>query len=346
MQKTKVGVLGATGAVGQRFVQLLEKHPYFELTEVAASERSAGKSYEEAVEGRWKLSANIPEYAREMQVKECKADLDCELVFGAMDSSVAGPIEKEFAKAGYFVVSNSKNHRFDEDVPLMSAEVNPEHLQLLERQKTDGKIVTNSNCTIMGVTITLKALLDAFGLEETMVFSMQAISGAGYPGVPSMDIQGNVIPFIKGEEEKTETEPLKILGKLSGGKVENAKFKISAHCNRVPVYDGHTVCVSVKLNKKPSIEEFKKAMVDFEGEPQRMKLPSAPEKAIILREEADRPQPRLDLMEGKGMSTTVGRVREDNIMDYKYVTLSHNTIRGAAGAALLNAELIKAKGII
>ena len=291
MQKTKVGVLGATGAVGQRFVQLLEKHPYFELTELAASERSAGKSYEEAVEGRWKLSANIPEYAREMQVKECKADLDCELVFGAMDSSVAGPIEKEFAKAGYFVVSNSKNHRFDEDVPLMSAEVNPEHLQLLERQKTDGKIVTNSNCTIMGVTITLKALLDAFGLEETMVFSMQAISGAGYPGVPSMDIQGNVIPFIKGEEEKTETEPLKILEKLSGGKVENAKFKISAHCNRVPVYDGHTVCVSVKLNKKPSIEEFKKAMVDFEGEPQRMKLPSAPEKAIILREEADRPQP-------------------------------------------------------
>ena len=346
MKKTKVGVLGATGTVGQRFIQLLEAHPYFELTELAASERSAGKPYREAVEGRWKLSANIPEYARDLVVKECKPGLDCEMVFGALDSSVAGPIEKEFAEAGYFVVSNSKNHRFDENVPLMSAEVNPEHLQLLEQQKTKGKIVTNSNCTIMGVTITFKALMDAFGLEQAMVFSMQAISGAGYPGIASMDILGNVVPFIGGEEEKTETEPLKILGELKNGKIENARVKISAHCNRVPVFDGHTVCVSVKLKQKPEIEEFKKVLDEFEGEPQRMKLPSAPEKAIILREEADRPQPRLDLMEGKGMSTTVGRVREDSIMDYRYVTLSHNTIRGAAGAALLNAELIKAKGLI
>ncbi len=346
MEKTKVGVLGATGAVGQRFIQLLEGHPYFDVTELAASERSAGKPYREAVEGRWKLSADIPEYAREMVVKGCKADLDCELVFGALDSSVAGPIETAFAEAGYFVVSNSKNHRFDEDVPLMSAEVNPEHLKLLERQKTRGKIVTNSNCTIMGVTITLKPLLDKFGLEGVMLFSMQAISGAGYPGVPSMDIQGNVIPFIGGEEEKCEIEPLKVLGKLGEKGIENAPFKISSHCNRVPVYDGHTVCVSVKLKEKASVEEFKKAMAEFKGEPQKLKLPSAPERPIIVREEPDRPQPRLDLMEGKGMATTVGRVREDPLMDFKYVTLSHNTIRGAAGAAVLNAELMKARGLI
>ncbi|MDP6670210.1 MAG: aspartate-semialdehyde dehydrogenase [archaeon] len=346
MKKTKVGILGATGAVGQRFVQLLENHPWFEVTELAASERSAGKSYTEAVAGRWKISADIPEYARDMQVKACKPGLDCDLVFGALDSSVAGPIESEFAKEGYFVVSNSRNHRFDDDVPLMSAEVNPEHLKLLARQKTKGKIVTNSNCTIMGVTLTLKALMDAFGLEEAMLFSMQAVSGAGYPGVPSLDILGNIVPFISGEEEKTEIEPLKILGTLTDGGIENAKFKISAHCNRVPVYNGHTVCVSVKLGKKAGIEEFKKALADFKGEPQRLKLPSAPEHPILLREEPDRPQARLDLMAGNGMATTVGRIRKDPLMDFKFVTLSHNTVRGAAGAAILNAELMKAKKLI
>lgn len=346
MKKTKVGILGATGAVGQRFVQLLENHPWFEVTELGASERSAGKSYAEAVEGRWKISADIPEYAKGLQVKKCEPGLDCELVFGALDSSVAGPIESDFAKEGYFVVSNSRNHRFDSDVPLMSAEVNPEHLNLLKRQKTKGKIVTNSNCTIMGVTITLKALMDAFGVEEAMLFSMQAISGAGYPGVPSLDILGNVVPFISGEEEKTETEPLKILGTLGDNGIENAKFKISAHCNRVPVYNGHTVCASVKLGKKPDVEEFKRVLAEFRGEPQKLKLPSAPEKPIVLREEPDRPQARLDLMAGKGMTTTVGRIREDPLMDFKFVTLSHNTIRGAAGAAILNAELMKAKELI
>ncbi len=346
MKRTKVGILGATGAVGQRFVQLLEGHPWFEVTELAASERSAGKSYAEAVEGRWKLSADIPDYARELRVKKCEPGLDCELVFGALDSSVAGAIESEFAEEGYFVVSNSRNHRFDEDVPLMSAEVNPGHLELLKRQKTKGKIVTNSNCTIMGVTIALKALMDAFGLQEAMLFSMQAISGAGYPGVPSLDILGNIVPFISGEEEKTETEPLKILGKLAEKGIENAGFRISAHCNRVPVYNGHTVCVSVKLEKKASVEEFKRALAEFRGEPQGLKLPSAPEKPIVLREEPDRPQARLDLMAGKGMVTTVGRIREDPLMDFKFVTLSHNTIRGAAGAAILNAELIKAKELI
>ena len=343
MRRTKVGILGATGTVGQRFIQLMEGHPWFEVSALGASERSAGKSYKEAVEGRWKLSADIPRYAENMEVGECKPGMDCELVFGALDSSVAGPIETEFAEAGYFVVSNSKNHRFDENVPLMSAEVNPGHLALLERQKTDGKIVTNSNCTIMGVTITMKALMDAFGIEEAMLFSMQAISGAGYPGVPSMDILGNVVPFISGEEEKTETEPQKILGTLGKNGIDNAKFKISAHCNRVPVQDGHTVCVSIKLSEKPKIEEFKKTLSSFRSEPQELNLPSAPKKPIIVREEDDRPQARLDLMEGKGMATTVGRIREDPLMDFKYVTLSHNTVRGAAGAALLNAELMKAK---
>jgi len=281
-----------------------------------------------------------------MVVKDCKPGLDCKLVFGALDSSVAGPIETEFAREGYYVVSNSKNHRFDENVPLLSAEVNPEHLALLERQETSGKIITNSNCTIMGVTITLKALMDAFGVEEAFLVSLQAISGAGYPGVPSLDILGNVVPFIGGEEIKTETEPLKILGKIIDGKVENAKIKISAHCNRVPVYDGHMVCASVKLGQEASVEEVKKVMREFEGEPQKLKLPSAPERAIIVREEDDRPQPRMDLMVGCGMTTTVGRIREDPLMSIKYVSLSHNTIRGAAGAALLNAELMKAKGII
>jgi aspartate-semialdehyde dehydrogenase len=344
--KTRVGVLGATGAVGQRFVQLLAGHPWFEVTELAASEKSAGKSYADAVAGRWTLGGNVPDYAAKIRVGECKPDLDCELVFSALDSSVAGEIETEFAESGYFVVSNSKNHRFDWNVPLLSAEVNPEHLKLLEKQETRGKIVTNSNCTIMGVTITLKPLLDKFGLEEVAMFSMQAISGAGYPGIASMDIIGNVVPFIGGEEEKCETEPLKVLGKLSDKGVENPGFRISAHCNRVPVYDGHTVCVSVRLGEKPDMGEFRGALAGFKGEPQRLGLPSAPEKPIIVREEPNRPQPRLDLMAGRGMATTVGRIREDTVMHYKYVTLSHNTIRGAAGAAILNAELMKAKGIV
>ncbi len=346
MRKTSVGILGATGTVGQRFIQLMEGHPWFKVTALGASERSAGKSYKEAVAGRWKLSADIPEYARDMQVEECKSGMDCDLVFGALDSSVAGPIETEFAEEGYFVVSNSKNHRFDKNVPLMSAEVNPEHLALLERQKTRGKIITNSNCTIMGITITFKALMDAFGLEQAAVFSMQAISGAGYPGIPSLDILGNVVPFISGEEEKTETEPLKILGKLTENGIENADIKITAHCNRVPVTDGHTVCVSVKLRDEATVEEITRTMSRFKGEPQKLNLPSAPKKAIVVRKEPDRPQARLDLMTGRGMTTTVGRIREDNLLDFKYATLSHNTMRGAAGAALLNAELIKAKGLI
>ena len=342
-KKIPVGILGATGSVGQRFIQLLEGHPFFEVTELAASDQSAGKPYAEAVAGRWKLSAGIPNYAKNLVVEPCRPLLGCKVVFSGLDSSVAGEIEYEFADAGYVVISNSKNHRMDGYVPLLSAEVNPEHLEMLKFQKTKGKIVTNSNCTIMGVTIALKAL-ERFGVQQVMLFSMQALSGAGYPGVPSMDIVDNVIPFINGEEHKAETEPLKMLGTLKNGKVDFANIKISAQCSRVAVSDGHTVCLSIKFKKKPGLEELKMALSSFRGEPQRLKLPLAPDPLIIVREEEDRPQPRLDRNEGKGMAVVVGRIRPCAIFDYKMAVLSHNTIRGAAGAAILNAELMFKKG--
>ena len=348
MKKLKVGVLGATGSVGQRFIQLLENHEYFDLVALGASEKSAGQTYGEVMKSRWKVSPKIPDYAKTKKVVKCtpKETPDLDLVFSGLDSDVAGEVETEYAKAGVMVISNSKNHRTDPDVPILSAEVNSEHLKVLEAQKTKGKIITNSNCTIMGVTITLKPLLDIFGIESVFIVSMQAISGAGYPGVPSMDILGNVIPFIGGEEDKVETEPQKCLGTVSKGKIVPAKFKISSHCNRVPVIDGHTVCVSVKLKKKATEEKIKKLWSEFKGEPQKLKLPSAPEKVIDYVEEKDRPQPRIDLMNGNGMTTTVGRLRPDPLFDFKYVVLSHNTIRGAAGAAILNAELIYKKGYL
>ena len=346
MTKIKVGILGATGTVGQRFIELLCDHPYFEVTELAASEKSAGKSYVDAVKGRWKISSDIPEYARGLIVKKCTPNLDCKLVFSGLDSSVAGEIESAFAQKGYVVVSNSKNHRYDLDVPILSAEINPEHLELIHKQKTKGCIVTNSNCTIMGVTLVLKALDNAFGVSQVMMISMQAISGAGYPGVPSMDILDNVIPYISGEEEKAEKEPLKILGNFDGEKIQDSTIKISAHCNRVAVRDGHTVCLSIRLNESAELDDIKKALAEFSGEPQKLKLHSAPKQVILVREEDDRPQPRIDHDEGKGMTTVVGRIRKDPIMDCKMVVLSHNTIRGAAGAALLNAELMFKKGII
>jgi len=348
MAKVKTGILGVTGTVGQRFIQLLENHPYFEVVSLGASERSAGKPYSEAVEGRWKISADIPDYARGLPVTECQPDLmkDCSVVFSGLDSSVAGGIEEEYAQAGKIVLSNARNHRFDPDVPILSAEVNPEHLDVLEHQKWPGAIVTNSNCTIMGVTITLKALMDAFGIEKVMMVSMQAISGAGYPGLPSLDILGNVIPFIGGEEPKAETEPLKCLGKVEGGKIKSADFVISAHCNRVPVYDGHTVCISIQTKKKASPDEVKEVFKSFEAEPQKLDLPHAPKPPIVVRDEDDRPQTRLDRDTEKGMAVTVGRIRECALLGIKYVTLSHNTVRGAAGASVLNAELMYKKGII
>ena len=250
MDKIKTGILGATGTVGQRFIELLKDHPFFQLTELGASSKSAGKPYREAVAGRWKISSNIPDYAKNLIVKECKPQLDCKLIFSGLDSSVAGEIEEEFANNGYIVVSNSRNHRWDKFVPLMSAEVNPEHLEIVKHQESyktsGGFIVTNSNCTIMGVTIVIKALMDSFGVEKVFLSSMQAISGAGYPGVASLDILGNIVPHIGGEEEKAETEPLKVLGKYDGKSIVNADIVLSAQCNRVPVIDAHLCCLSIK----------------------------------------------------------------------------------------------------
>lgn len=348
MNKIKVAVLGATGSVGQRFIELLENHPYFEISHLCASEKSAGQLYGDVMQSRWKISADIPEYAKGIRITapNPKFTPGAKIAFSGLDSSVAGEIETAYAKAGVMVISNSKNHRNDLDVPILSAEVNPNHLDVLAYQKTDGKIITNSNCTIMGVTIALKPLYDAFGIDQVMIFSMQAISGAGYPGVPSMDILGNIIPYIGGEEEKAEFEPLKCLGTVKNGKIENADFIISAHCNRVPVMDGHTVCVSIKLKKTATEKEIIDLWRNFKGEPQELGLPTAPAHAIEYREEVDRPQPRLDIMKGNGMTTIIGRLRKDSILDYKFVVFTHNTIRGAAGAALLNAELIYRKNMI
>jgi aspartate-semialdehyde dehydrogenase len=348
MTKVKVAVLGATGSVGQRFIELLEDHPFFEVAYLGASEKSAGFVYSEVMKSRWKVSPSIPKYAKDMKVVRCSPEEtpEVKLVFSGLDSDVAGQIEMDYAKAGVMVVSNAKNYRMQSDVPILSAEVNPEHLSVLQFQKTKGKIITNSNCTIMGVTITLKPLHDLFGIESAFIVSMQAVSGAGYPGVPSMDIIGNVIPHIGGEEDKVETEPQKCLGRVENGQIVSAPIKISAHCNRVPVIDGHTVCISLKFKNKPSRTDILKAWKEFRGEPQNLGLPSAPDLVIDYREENDRPQPRIDKGSGKGMTTTVGRLREDPLFDFKYVVLSHNTIRGAAGAALLNAELIYKKGLL
>ena len=349
MKKIKVGILGATGMVGQRFIDLLADHPWFEISELAASERSAGKTYSEAVKGRWKVSGDVPEIVQDIKVKECTTDLDCKLVFSAMDAEIAGPLEEEYAKAGYVVASNAKNHRMLDDVPLLMPEINGDHLEAVERQKQrlggEGFIVTNPNCTLMGMTMTLKPLMDSFGVKDVILTSLQALSGAGYPGVPSMDVIDNLVPYIGGEEPKVESEPLKILGGINSNGFENAPINISASCTRVPVRDGHTLSINVKLDNKPSIEDFSKCMADF-NPLKGLGLPSAPNPPIIIRTEDDRPQPGPDRMAGNGMAVSVGRIRDCNIFDYKYITVAHNTIRGAAGASILNAELMKSKGLI
>ncbi len=347
--KIKVAVLGATGAVGQRFVQLLENHPWFEISALAASERSAGKIYEEAV--NWKLDTPIPERARKLLVVEAKAGFDAQIAFSGLDSKVAGPIEQEFANAGYAVISNSKNHRMDEDVPLLLPEINADHIELIEIQKKNrsykkGFIVTNSNCSAMTLCLALAPIDRMFGIEKVMVTTLQAISGAGYPGVPSLDIVGNVVPYIGEEEEKMERETQKILGKYKNSKIEKHPMLLSATTTRVPVIDGHTESVNVKLQKKVSLEEVKSAFRNYSSLPQKLKLPSAPGQPVVLKEEVDRPQPRLDVNINKGMSTIVGRVRPCPIFDYKFVILGHNTVRGAAGAAILNAELLKSQGFL
>lgn len=348
MDKIKVGVVGATGMVGQRFVQLLANHPWFELSVVAASDRSAGLTYDEAT--RWLLPEPIPGSAREMMVQEPSFDMECEIVFCALPSDVAAPLEERLAEAGYLVCSNASCNRMVEDVPLLVPEVNPEHLALLPTQRQRrgwrGAIITNPNCTSAGLVCALKPLHDAFGLRRVFVVSLQAVSGAGYPGVASLDIMGNVIPHINGEEKKLETEPKKMLGRLNGAQVEAADFQISAHCNRVPVREGHTECVSLQLEERATAEEILQAWTTFQGLPQRLLLPTAPMQFIAFRSEEDHPQPASDIDAGQGMTTTVGRLRPCGLLDWKFVFVSHNTLRGAAGGSVLNAELAVAQGYL
>jgi aspartate-semialdehyde dehydrogenase len=347
-RKTPVGVLGATGMVGQHFVKFLQNHPWFEITWVGASDRSAGKKYSEAT--NWRLEGSMPAAVAGLTVSDCKPVAGIpELVFSAMDASVATEIERAFAEAGHTVVSNSKNHRMDSDVPLLVPEINADHLQLLKAQKKlrkwKGQIVTNPNCSTVALTMGL-APLKPFGIKAVLVTTMQAISGAGYPGVPSMDILGNVIPFIGGEEEKMQVETQKILGSFAGDHIDDLPAAVSAHCNRVPVVDGHTVAVSVTLEQKVTRAELLAAYRTFDALPQQKGLPSAPKPAVIYLDEDNRPQPRRDAMRGNGMTVSVGRLRECPVLGWKFVCMGHNTIRGAAGAAVLNAEMMLEEGLI
>ena len=346
--KITVAILGATGSVGQRFVQLLSDHPWFEIVAVAASDRSSGKLYGDVV--KWQLSTPLPKAVASLTIRECKPPMTANVIFSALDSSVATEIESFFANTGNIVISNAKNYRTQWDVPLLVPEVNSDHLDLLSLQKfTKGKIVTNPNCSAIGLVTALKPLDDLFGIEAVNVVTMQAISGAGYPGVASMDIMDNVIPFIDDEENKLETEPLKILGKLVKGSSDgiiNADIKISAQCNRVPVSDGHTECVSIKLRNKPTKDELINAWRSFVGEPQLLGLPSAPEFPIHYFDHENLPQPKLQRNIDKGMAVSLGRLRDCPLMDYKFVLLSHNTIKGGAGGAILCAELMVRKGYV
>lgn len=344
-QKINVAILGATGSVGQKFIELLSNHPWFNIAELAASDRSAGKKYSEAV--NWVMQSQLDKNISEMVVQKCEPNLKSKIVFSALDASVAGEIEEDFARNGYVVISNARNHRFDDDVPLLIPEVNPDHLDLIHQQKfRNGFIVTNPNCSTIGLVMALKPLQDKFGIEAINVVTMQAISGGGYPGVPSMDIIDNVIPFISGEEEKMEKEPKKILGNFSNGKIQFADFKISAQCNRVAVIDGHTESVQLKFINKPSKEEMINVWNSFSSEPQKLNLPSAPKNPLIYLDGDKYPQPKLHRSLGNGMSVSVGRLRDCSLFDYKFTVLSHNTIRGAAGGTILIAELLKAKGYL
>ncbi len=348
-EKIPVAVLGSTGSVGQRFVQLVAGHPWFELRAVTGSQHRVGKTYAETC--HWILPEPMPEKVRDMKVVATTPDqVEARLVFSALPSAIAREIEPLFANAGLGVCTNAGAYRRESDVPVLLPEVNPDHIQLIERQRAErgwsGFIATNPNCTSTGMTIALKVLLDAFGLDTVMAVSLQAVSGAGYPGVPSLDILDNVIPYIGGEEEKVEWEPRKMMGTLKNGEIELADFRISAHTNRVAVSDGHVVCLTVKLDRSATAEEAKAAFASFRVPEVCRDLPYCPEPAIVVREEPSRPQPRLDRMTGKGMTTVVGRVRADTVLDLRLIVLSHNTIRGAAGGSLFNAELLVKEGYL
>jgi len=346
--KISVGILGATGMVGQHFVKFLQNHPWFEISWLGASDRSAGKPYQEAT--AWRLDGSMPRAVEGMKVGECKPGNGApRLVFSAMDASVATEIEREFAQAGHVVVSNSRNHRMEPDVPLLIPEVNPDHLKIIpvqqRRRGWKGQIATNPNCSTIVLAMAL-APLKQFGIKRVLATTMQAISGAGYPGVASMDINANVIPFIGSEEEKMQQETQKILGDFMGDAIHPLAAKVSAHCNRVPVVDGHLVATSVELERKPSLDDLIEAINGFRSVPQQRKLPSAPAQPLQYLTAADRPQPRRDAERDRGMAVFIGRLRECPVLDYKFIALGHNTIRGAAGAAVLNAELMYSEGLL
>jgi aspartate-semialdehyde dehydrogenase len=346
-KKIEVGILGATGTVGQRFLQLLEDHPWFTASWLGASDRSAGKRYRDAM--AWQLEGAPPERAAELTVEECVPGRGPRLVFSSMASNLAGDIERQFAAAGHIVVSNSGHYRMAADVPLLVPEINPEHLGLLAIQRRErgwsGAIVTNPNCAAITLVMAL-APLKPFGLKRVLVTTMQAVSGAGYPGVPSLDALGNVIPYIGGEEEKVESEPQKILGDLDRDSIRPLPMVVSATCTRVPAIDGHLATVSLEFERKPGREEILEALAGFRGLPQERGLPSAPRRPVHVLDAPDRPQTRKDANLERGMAASVGRLRECPLLHWKLVALSHNTLRGAAGAALLNAELMHSEGLL
>ena len=343
-----MAVLGATGMVGQRFIQLLTKHPWFRVTALASSERSAGKPYREAC--RWLHEGDIPSKAADLMIQPVKPNLDARIVFSALPASVAKEVEPKFAEAGYLVCSNASAYRCDPDVPVIIPEINHDHTVLFERQKKNrawkGLLVTSPNCTTTGIVMPLKPLHTAFNVEKIFAVTMQAVSGAGYPGISYLDIEDNIIPFIGGEEQKIESETHLLLGEIRNGERIPANMAISAQANRVSVKEGHTVCLSVQFKKKPSREEISEVLRLFPGIPGTPKLPSMPEQIILVREEDDRPQPRRDRGVNDGMSVSVGRLRPCPILDYRMVTVSHNTLRGAASGSILNAELLVAKDLI
>lgn len=352
-----VGVLGATGVAGQRYLALLAEHPWFEVRWLAASAQSAGKPYREAVAGRWHLEGGVPVGVAGLEVAAIEeigaAARACRLVFSALDTAVAKEFEARYAAAGLAVVSNTSAHRGDPDVPVLVPEVNPDHLAILPAQARargfapGGFLVCKPNCSLQSYLAPLHALHERFGVRRVVVSTLQALSGAGYPGVPSGDLVDNVIPFIAGEEEKTEAEPLKILGRVARGRIVPAGgIAIAAHCTRVPVQDGHLACVSVGFARRPPEAAVRAAWDAYRGEPQELGLPSAPDPAIVVRDEPDRPQPRKDRLAGAGMAVTVGRLRPCPVLDWRFVGLSHNTLRGAAGGGVLIAELLSARGLL